>query len=249
MIKEQGWEIVNRRLITFIASLGLAIGFQNCTPFSKPDDRKAALEKGGDGYTGKTTYIHAQLQSPCPDGTFEKGVIEYSESKALLTKENCQPVVPPRLLSNPGYMPYNPGALFVGPLLFEQAGTPVWSSVACRGQSGIADPWGRRGFADIQLSDAGQASPAGPVYSGQIKIGYFDSNGILASSETVTINRAVPDPNPALNRRAFFLFHDDATVGEPSRLDLLDSGAVLVYYSTKFAGPLVVSGMSCSSHE
>lgn len=244
-----GWVRVNYRIIAASAVLGLLIGFQNCTPFSRSDDRRQALEKGGDGYTGKTIYIHATLQSPCSDGSLEKSVIELSDSKAFVTKEDCQPVVPPRPLLDPGFMPYNPGALFVGPLLFELSGTSVWSSVACRGQSALPDPWGRRSFADIQLFETAQRSPEGPILQGHIKIGYFDPQGRLASSETVSISQALPDPNPALNHRAFILTHEDAKLDQTSRLDLSSSGADLVYHSAKFENPLIVVRMSCSNHE
>lgn len=240
---------MGRRLLLVSAILSLILAFQNCTPFSRSDERKGVLEKGGDGYTGKVSYVHASLQNSCPDGSSEKSVIEYLNGRAFLTKENCQPVVPPRLLADPGFLPYNPGALFLGSLLFEPVDTPIWSSVACRGQSALLDPFGRRAFSDIQLFETGKMSPAGPIYSGHIKIGYFDSQGLLASSETVVINQALPDPTPELGRRAFLLHHDGAKTGELSRLDLLDSGAVLVFYSAKFESPLVVTGMACASHE
>lgn len=92
--------IVNLSLIAAILGASL-FGFQNCSKLRISGESQGPAAKNNGGIYGGKPYRHFQLEK-CSDGSSLEGEILFSAS-ALLVRENCAPVVPPRELTPSEY--------------------------------------------------------------------------------------------------------------------------------------------------
>lgn len=87
-------------MVTVVLAAGLLF-FQNCSKMRLSGGPQDSAAKNNGGIYGGKPYRHYQLDK-CADGSNLEGEILYSSS-ALLVRENCLPVSPPRELSPAEY--------------------------------------------------------------------------------------------------------------------------------------------------